>query len=92
MGLHPLDPAWNATQRAEVRPDKISLWHYNDGWEPTFQLKRCLHLPEQALALLRQIQGTRPEPVATYLQFYARILDEPWFAQLTKLGTLRSAA
>ena len=92
MGLHPLEPSWNATHRAEVRPEKIFLWHYNDGWEPTYQLKRCLHQPEQALALLRQIQSTRPEPVALFLQLYSRLLDEPWFAQLTKLGTLRGAA
>ncbi len=92
IGFHPLDPSWNATQRSEVRPEKISLWHYNDGWDPTFRLKRCLHLPDRALASLREIQSTRPRPVAAYLQLYGRILDEPWFRQLTELGTLRNAA
>ena len=91
IGLHTLDPAWNATRRANVRPEKISLWHYSDGWEPTMRLKRCLHRPEYALPLLRQIRSTRPNPVATCLQLYARILDEPWFARLTELGTLRNA-
>jgi hypothetical protein len=91
IGLHPLDPSWNATQRAPVGPGKISLWHYSDGCELTFRLKRCLHRPEYALALLRQIQSTRPDPVATYLHFYARILDEPWLARLTEIGTLRNA-
>jgi hypothetical protein len=92
IGFHPLAPAWNATQRAEVRPEKISLWHYNDGWEPTLRLKRCLHRPDCALALLREIQSTSPHAVATYLQLYARTLDEPWFPRLTELGTLRNAA
>jgi hypothetical protein len=92
IGLHPLDPAWNATQRASVRPEKISLWHYSDGWDLTFKLKRRLHQPEFALALLREIQSVRPKPIATYLQLYARILDEPWFARLRELGTLRNAA
>lgn len=92
IGFHALDPSWNATHRADIRPEKISLWHYSDGWEPTFRLKRCLHRPEYALALLREIQGTRPKPVAAFLQLYARILDQPWFARLTELGTLRNAA
>ncbi len=91
IGLHALEPSWNTTQRANVRPEKISLWHYSDGWEPTMRLKRCLHRPEYALALLRQIQTTRPNPVAAFLQLYGRLLDEPWFARLTELGTLRNA-
>ncbi len=92
IGLHPLEPSWNATERADVRPEKISLWHYSDGWRPTMGLKRCLHRPDYALALLRRIQSDRPNAVATYLRLYARILDEPWFARLTELGTLRNAA
>jgi hypothetical protein len=92
IGLHALDPSWNATNRAKVRSGKISLWHYSDGWEPTMRLKRCLHRPEYALALLRQIQKVRPHPVASCLRLYGRILDEPWFARLTELGTLRNAA
>jgi len=66
------------------------LWHYSDGWEPTMRLKRCLHRPEYALALLRQVQSDRPNPVAIFLQLYGRILDEPWFARLTELGMLRN--
>ena len=92
IGLHPLDPSWNATQRADVRPDRISLWHYNDGWDLTLRLKRCLHVPEYALALLREIQMTRPQAVAACLHFYARILDEAWFPRLTELGMLRNAS
>ena len=92
IGLHPLDPSWNATHRADVRPDKISLWHYNDGWDLTYRLKRCLHVPADALALLREIQNPRPKAVTAYLQLYARVLDEPWFPRLTELGLSRSAA
>ena len=90
IGLHALEPSWNTTQRAVVRPEKICLWHYSDGWEFTMRLKRCLHRPEYTLALLRQIQSTRPHPVATFLQLYGRILDEPWFVRLTGLGALRN--
>ena len=91
-GLRPLDPRWNATWRTSVRPEKVSLWHYSDGCELTMALKRCLHRPEFALALLREIQSTWPHPVAVFLRLYAQILDEPWFRQLTNLGKLRNAA
>lgn len=92
IGFHALEPSWNATHRADVSPEKISLWHYSDGWEPTLRLKRCLHRPEYALAILREIQSARPNSVAAFLQLYGRILDQPWFARLTELGTLRNAA
>jgi hypothetical protein len=92
IGLHPLDPSWNATHRADVRPERIFLWHYNDGWQPTYRLKRCLQMSADALASLREIQRTRPNPVAVFLQHYARILDEPWFQRLAELGTLRKVA
>jgi hypothetical protein len=92
IGLRPLEPAWNATQRAAVPPQKICLWHYNDGWNLSWRLKRCLHRPVDALALLREMKTTRPGPVAAFLQFYGRILDEPWFLRLTELGALRGAA
>lgn len=91
IGLQPLDPSWNATRRAKIRPEKIALWHYSDGWETTMRLKRCLHRPEYALALLRQIQSTCSHPVATFLELYARTLDQPWFARLSGLGALRTA-
>jgi hypothetical protein len=92
IGLHPLDPSWNATHRAEVRPEKIFLWHYNDGWQPTFRLKRCLQTPPDALARLREIQVIRPKPVAVFLQHYGRILEEPWFQRLSEPKTLRNVA
>src|SRR5262245_4438853 len=33
IGLRPLEPAWNATQRSMLSPKEICLWHYNDGWD-----------------------------------------------------------
>jgi len=92
IGLRPLEPCWNVTWRAKVRPEKISVWHYSDGFELTMALKRCLHRPDYTLALLREMQSTRANPVAEFLRLYARLLDEPWFARLTELGTLRNAA
>jgi hypothetical protein len=92
IGLRPLEPAWNATQRAAVPPKEICLWHYNDGWNLSWRLKRCLHRPVDALALLREMRTTHPGLVAVFLQFYARILDEPWFMRMTELGASRSAA
>ena len=92
IGLRPLEPAWNATQRAAVRREKICLWHYSDGWPLSWRLKRCLHRPVDALALLREMETTRSDPVAVFLQFYGRILDESWFPRLTELGALHSAA
>jgi hypothetical protein len=92
IGRRPLEPAWNATQRADVQPERICLWHYSDGWNLTWRLKRCLHRPVDALALLREMQTARRGPIAVFLHFYGRILDEPWFPRLTELGALRSAA
>jgi hypothetical protein len=92
IGLRPLESAWNATRRVAVRSERICLWHYSDGWNLSLRLKRCLHRPVDALALLREMQARHPGPVAVFLQFYARILDEPWFLRMTELGALRSAA
>lgn len=90
LGLHPIDPRWNTTRRSNVPPAAIVLWHYSDGWPPTLRLKRCLHRPEYATALLREIQMELPEPASIFLRFYSQILDEPWFGQVAELGMARA--
>jgi len=90
IGLRLLDPAWNATQRSELPEKAICLWHYSDAWNLSLRLKRCLHRPADALALLREMRAVRPALVGVFLQFYAHILDEPWFMKMTDLSALHS--
>ena len=72
LGLVPLDKCWNVTPQfnSKVADKDVCLWHYNDGVEASYMLKRSLACPERVAKPLGQLAKRWPRSVDLFHGLY----------------------
>lgn len=76
VGLTALDNRWNVTPQFEskVNDSDVHLWHYNDGVEASYALKRCLCRPAQVQVQLLQLSVRWPRSAALFSRLYEEVI------------------
>ncbi len=76
IGLSELNNRWNVTPQLESRVSDrdVCLWHYNDGVEGSYALKRCLDQPGLVKQHLEQFSTRWPRSVAAFSELYEEVL------------------
>ncbi|MCA9063044.1 MAG: hypothetical protein KDA96_08295 [Planctomycetaceae bacterium] len=84
VGWQPLEDRWNVTPTSPVDDDDVVLWHYNDGNEHTWRMKRDLLSDSVVRTCMDALRPRWPQTMARHWHIYEKAVLSPVFQPFRK--------